>query len=323
MLETGGLPIAGFAMFAIAVVVLAIVLVLMGVKAVPQGMDYTVERFGRYTRTLRPGFHLIIPIIDRIGSKMNMMETVLNVPSQEVITRDNAMVTADGVVFFQVLDAAKAAYEVNNLEYAMLNLAMTNLRTVLGSLDLDQVLSERDQINTRLLGVIDGATTPWGIKVTRVEIKDITPPRDIVEAMARQMKAEREKRANILDAEGFRAAEILKAEGEKQAVILAAEARREAAYRDAEARERAAEAEAKATNLVSTAIAEGNVQAINYFVAQKYVEALKEFANGSSQKIVFMPLEASSVISSIGGITEIAREAFSGNRPGSGQGSNV
>ncbi len=323
MSETGGLPIAGFAMFAIAVVVLAVVLVLMGVKAVPQGMEYTVERFGRYTRTLRPGFHLIIPVIDRIGSKMNMMETVLNVPSQEVITRDNAMVTADGVVFFQVLDAAKAAYEVNNLEYAMLNLAMTNLRTVLGSLDLDQVLSERDQINTRLLGVIDGATTPWGIKVTRVEIKDITPPRDIVEAMARQMKAEREKRANILDAEGFRAAEILKAEGEKQAVILAAEARREAAYRDAEARERAAEAEAKATNLVSTAIAEGNVQAINYFVAQKYIEALKEFANGDNQKILFMPLEASSVISSIGGITEIAREAFAGNKTDSGQNSNA
>jgi regulator of protease activity HflC (stomatin/prohibitin superfamily) len=302
--------IAGFAMFAIAVVVLAIVLILMGAKAVPQGMEYTVERFGRYTRTLRPGFHLIVPVIDRIGAKMNMMETVLNVPSQGVITKDNAMVTADGVVFFQILDAAKAAYEVNDLENAMLNLTMTNLRTVMGSLDLDEVLSERDKINVRLLSVIDEATTPWGVKVTRVEIKDIDPPRDIVEAMARQLKAEREKRANILDAEGFRAAEILKAEGEKQAVILAAEARREAAFRDAEARERAAEAEAKATNMVSEAIAGGNIQAINYFVAQKYIEALKEFANGPNQKTIFMPLEASSVIASIGGITEIAREAF-------------
>ncbi len=302
--------VTGFAVFAIAAVVLAVALVLMGAKAVPQGMEYTVERFGRYTRTLRPGFHLIIPMIDRIGAKMNMMETVLNVPSQEVITKDNAMVTADGVVFFQVLDAAKAAYEVNNLEYAMLNLTMTNLRTVMGSLDLDEVLSERDKINVRLLSVIDDATTPWGVKVTRVEIKDIDPPRDIVEAMARQLKAEREKRANILDAEGFRQAEILKAEGDKQAVILAAEARREAAFRDAEARERLAEAEAKATNMVSEAIASGDVQAINYFVAQKYIEALTAFANGPNQKTIFMPLEASSVIASIGGITEIAREAF-------------
>ena len=310
--------IAGFAMFAIAVVALAIVLILMGAKAVPQGMEYTVERFGRYTRTLRPGFHLIVPVVDRIGAKMNMMETVLNVPSQGVITKDNAMVTADGVVFFQILDAAKAAYEVNDLENAMLNLTMTNLRTVMGSLDLDEVLSERDKINVRLLSVIDEATTPWGVKVTRVEIKDIDPPRDIVEAMARQLKAEREKRANILDAEGFRAAEILKAEGEKQAVILAAEARREAAFRDAEARERAAEAEAKATNMVSEAIAGGDIQAINYFVAQKYIEALKEFANGPNQKTIFMPLEASSVIASIGGITEIAREAFGrgAQRPG-------
>ena len=310
--------IAGFTMFAIAIVVLAIVLILMGAKAVPQGMEYTVERFGRYIRTLRPGFHLIVPVVDRIGAKMNMMETVLNVPSQEVITKDNAMVTADGVVFFQILDAAKAAYEVNDLENAMLNLTMTNLRTVMGSLDLDEVLSERDKINVRLLSVIDDATTPWGVKVTRVEIKDIDPPRDIVEAMARQLKAEREKRANILDAEGFRAAEILRAEGEKQAVILAAEARREAAFRDAEARERAAEAEAKATNMVSEAIAGGDIQAINYFVAQKYIEALKEFANGPNQKIIFMPLEASSVIASIGDITEIAREAFGrgAQRPG-------
>ncbi len=310
--------VTGFAMFAIAIVVLAIALVLMGAKAVPQGMEYTVERFGRYIRTLRPGLHLIVPVVDRIGAKMNMMETVLNVPSQDVITRDNAMVTADGVVFFQVLDAAKAAYEVNNLEYAMLNLTMTNLRTVMGSLDLDEVLSERDKINVRLLSVIDDATTPWGVKVTRVEIKDIDPPRDIVEAMARQLKAEREKRANILDAEGFRQAEILKAEGEKQAVILAAEARREAAFRDAEARERSAEAEAKATSMVSEAIASGDIQAINYFVALKYIEALTAFANGPNQKTIFMPLEASSVIASIGGITEIAREAFGrgAERPG-------
>ena len=301
---------SAYALFAVAAVVLAIVLVLMGVKAVPQGMEYTVERFGRYIRTLRPGFHIIFPVVDRIGAKMNMMETVINVPSQEVITKDNAMVTADGVVFFQVLDAAKAAYEVNDLQNAILNLTMTNLRTVMGSLDLDEVLSERDRINVRLLSVIDEATTPWGLKVTRVEIKDVSPPGDIVEAMGRQLKAEREKRANILDAEGFRQAEILKAEGEKQAVILAAEARREAAFRDAEARERSAEAEARATNVVSEAIAKGDVQAINYFVALKYIDALKEFANGTNQKTIFMPLEAASVISSIGGITEIARDAF-------------
>ena len=307
------LEFSAFSAFVIAILLLAVVLIFMGVKAVPQGWEYTVERFGRYTRSLRPGLQLIVPIVDRIGTRMNMMESVLDVPEQEVITKDNAMVTANGIVFFQVLDAAKAAYEVSHLEFAMLNLATTNLRTVMGSMDLDELLSKRDQINASLLKVIDAATNPWGVKVTRVEIKDIEPPRDIVEAMARQMKAEREKRAVILDAEGVRQAQILKAEGEKQAAILEAEGRREAAFRDAEAREREAEAEAQATTSVSEAIAKGNIQAINYFVAQKYIEALKEFANGNNQKIVFMPLEASSVIGAIGGISELVREAFASN----------
>ena len=302
--------ISGFSIFVVAVLLLAVVLVFAGVKTVPQGMEYTVERFGRYTRTLRPGLHLITPVVDRIGAKMNMMETVLDVPTQEVITRDNAMVAVDGVVFFQVLDAARAAYEVNRLENAILNLTMTNIRTVMGSMDLDELLSKRDKINAQLLSVVDDATSPWGLKVTRIEIKDIAPPRDLVEAMGRQMKAERDKRANILDAEGFRQAEILKAEGEKQAAILSAEGRREAAFRDAEAREREAEAEAKATAVVSEAIAGGNVQAINYFVAQNYIDALGKFAESKNQKILFLPLEAASVIGSIAGIAEIAREAF-------------
>ena len=302
--------ISAFSAFVIAILLLAIVVIMTGVKAIPQGWQYTVERFGRYIRTLEPGFHVIMPVVDRIGAKMNMMESVLDVPPQEVITKDNAMVTANGVVFFQVLDAAKAAYEVSSLENGMLNLATTNLRTVMGSMDLDELLSKRDQINASLLTVIDAATNPWGVKVTRVEIKDIEPPRDIVEAMARQMKAEREKRAVILDAEGVRQAEILRAEGEKQAAILEAEGRREAAFRDAEAREREATAEAEATRVVSDAIGKGEVQAINYFIAQKYIEALKEFAHGTNQKIVFMPLEASSVIGAIGGISELVRDAF-------------
>jgi len=294
----------------IVLVILAILIVKMGVTVVSQGMEYTVERFGRYTRTLSPGIHLIFPVIDIIGNKVNMMERVMDVPSQEVITKDNAMVTVDGVVFSQVLDAAKASYEVNQLEHAILNLTMTNIRTVMGSMDLDELLSQRDTINAQLLNVVDDATTPWGVKVTRIEIKDISPPRDLVESMARQMKAERDKRANILEAEGFRQAEILKAEGEKQAVILQAEGDKEAAFREAEARERQAEAEAKATMMVSQAIAKGDVQAINYFVANKYMEALTSIGAADNQKVMFMPLEASSVIGAIGGIGEIAKQAF-------------
>ncbi len=306
----------GFQEFVIFILVLAVALVAMGVKSVPQGMEYTVERFGRYTKTLRPGLNLITPIIDRVGARLNMMERVMDVPQQEVITRDNAMVTVDGVVFFQVLDAAKAAYEVNQLELAILNLTMTNVRTVMGSMDLDELLSQRDKINAQLLHVVDDATTPWGVKVTRIEIKDITPPRDLVDAMARQMKAEREKRANILDAEGFRQAEILKAEGEKQSAILDAEGSRQAAFLEAEARERQAEAEAKATHMVSQAIAQGDLNAINYFVATKYVEALQSIAMSPNEKLVLMPLEASSVIGALGGITELAKEALARQKSG-------
>ncbi len=299
-----------FSIFAVVVFVLAVVIVVLGVKTIPQGMEYTVERFGRFTRALRPGLHVIVPVVDRIGAKVNMMERVLDVPSQEVITKDNAMVTADGVVFFQVLDAAKASYEVNRLEHAILNLSMTNLRTVMGSMDLDELLSQRDAINARLLAVIDEATEPWGVKVPRVELKDIRPPQDLVDAMARQMKAEREKRAAILEAEGERQSAILTAEGAKRAQILEAEGRREAAFRDAEARERAAEAEAKATTMVSEAIARGDIQAVNYFVAQQYIDALKAIASAPNQKVIFLPLEATNLIGAIGGIAEIARQAF-------------
>jgi regulator of protease activity HflC (stomatin/prohibitin superfamily) len=299
----------------LVIVLLAVVVVYLAraVRMVPQGYNYTVERFGRYVRTLDAGLGLIVPFVDRIGHKMNMMERVLDVPSQEVITRDNAMVKVDGIAFYQVLDAPKAAYEVTSLETAILNLTMTNIRTVMGSMDLDNLLSQRDEINQRLLSVVDQATHPWGVKMNRIEIKDISPPRDLVDAMARQMKAEREKRASILEAEGQRQSAILRAEGDKQAAVLEAEGRREAAFRDAEARERAAEAEAKATLMVSEAIASGNVQAINYFVANNYVKALESLAQSPNQKILMLPLETSSVIGSIGGIAEIAREAFGGS----------
>ncbi len=300
----------GFGLFAMVLFIFAILMVFMSVKSVPQGMEYTVERFGRYIATLTPGLNIIVPIIDRIGRKLNMMEQVLDVPSQEVITKDNAMVKVDGVVFYQIMDAAKAAYEVNFLDVAIMNLVMTNIRTVMGSMDLDELLSRRDEINARLLTVVDEATSPWGIKVTRIEIKDIAPPKDLVDSMARQMKAEREKRAQILEAEGLRQAEILRAEGMKQGAILDAEGRKEAAFRDAEARERLAEAEAKATMMVSEAIAKGDVQAINYCVAQKYIESLKEVAAANNSKLIFMPLEASSVIGALGGIGELAKEAL-------------
>ena len=302
--------IQGSDIFIIVLVVLAILTIFAGVKTVPQGFNYTVERFGKYTQTLKPGLNFIIPFISKIGRKMNMMEQVLDVPSQEVITRDNATVTVDGVTFYQVLDAKRAAYEVSGLENAILNLTMTNIRTVMGSMDLDSLLSNRDEINAKLLTVVDAAAEPWGLKMTRIEIKDINPPRDLVDAMARQMKAERDKRAAILEAEGERQAEILRAEAVKQGQILEAEGRKESAFRDAEAREREAEAEAKATQMVSDAIASGDVQAINYFVAGQYVEALGKFATSPNQKILMMPVEASALIGSIGGIGEIARSVF-------------
>jgi regulator of protease activity HflC (stomatin/prohibitin superfamily) len=299
-----------FTLFVLVVLGIAVVFVAMGVTTVPQGAEYTVERFGRYMRTLPPGLHVITPFIERIGARLNMMEQVLDVDSQEVITRDNAMVRVDGVVFYQILDAAKAAYEITDLQRAIVNLTMTNVRTVMGSMDLDELLSQRDRINAQLLHVVDEATTPWGVKVTRIEIKDIAPPTDLVDSMARQMKAERDKRAAILEAEGNRQAQILKSEGEKQAAILQAEGRKEAAFRDAEARERQAEAEARATTMLSQALARGDRQAINYFVAQKYVEAFGQFATSPNQKVVFLPLEATSLLGTLGGIGEIAREAL-------------
>jgi regulator of protease activity HflC (stomatin/prohibitin superfamily) len=301
---------------------LVIVLVVLGAKRVPQGSEYTVERLGKYIRTLRPGLNVIIPLVDRIGRRLNMMEQVLDVPSQEIITKDNAMVKVDGVVFFQILDAPKAAYEVTDLYSAILNLTMTNIRTVMGSMDLDELLSNRDLINTRLLTVVDDATTPWGIKVTRIEIKDIAPPRDLVDAMARQMKAERDKRAAILEAEGERQSAILEADGEKQAAILQAEGNKEAAFREAEARERLAEAEAKATTMVSEAIARGDVNAINYFIAQRYTEALQQIASAPNQKLIMVPLEAGSLIGSIAGIAEVARDALGARRGETGGGNN-
>ncbi len=296
------MPLSGLDIVLIVLVALVVLLIFAGVKTVEQGFNYTIERFGRYTRTLTPGLNIIIPFIDRVGAKMNMMEQVLDVPTQEVITRDNAIVAVDGVAFYQVLNAPQAAYQVSGLENAILNLTMTNIRSVMGSMDLDELLSNRDAINERLLRIVDEAAHPWGIKMTRVEIKDINPPQNLVESMARQMMAERNKRA-----------EILEAEGRKQAQILEAEGRREAAFRDAEARERAAEAEARATQVVSEAIAQGDVQAVNYFVAQKYTEALAKIGTGTNSKVVLMPLEASSLIGSLGGIGAIAREVFGGD----------
>ena len=304
------MDLIGFDIVAIVLVVLFILVLLSGIKTVPQGFNFTIERFGAYKRTLKPGLSLIIPFIDRVGARMNMMEQVLDVPSQEVITRDNATITSDGVAFYQVMNAADAAYEVNNLEIALLNLTMTNIRTVMGSMDLDELLSNRDEINARLLNVVDAAASPWGVKISRIEIKDINPPRDLVEAMARQMKAEREKRAAILEAEGQRQSEILKAEGEKQSLILEAEGSRQAAFLEAEARERAAQAEAKATEMVSQAIAEGDIQAVNYFVANKYVETLGEVIKAPNQKVVMLPIEATSILGALGGIGEISKEVF-------------
>jgi len=294
---------------AVVLAVVAVIALFKTIRTVPQGYEWTVEQFGKYMRTLSPGFHILIPWIQRVGRKMNMMEQVLEIPSQDVITKDNAVVRVDGVVFFQVLDAAKAAYEVSNLEQATIALVMTNIRTAIGSMDLDESLSKRDEINAKLLRVVDDATHPWGIKVTRIELKDIQPPRDLVESMARQMKAERDKRAAVLEAEGARQSEVLRAEGEKQAAILEAEGRREAAYREAEARERLAQAEAKATTMVSEAIAKGDVNALNYFVATKYVEAFKAVATSPNQKVLMMPIEATGVLGSLAGIAELARSA--------------
>jgi regulator of protease activity HflC (stomatin/prohibitin superfamily) len=302
---------SGSDVFVIILVVLAILVLLAGVKTVPQGYNWTVERFGRYTHMLQPGLNLIVPFFDRIGRKLNMMEQNLDIPEQDVITKDNATVTVDGVAFFQVFDAAKASYEVAFLEQAILKLTMTNIRSVMGSMDLDQMLSHRDEINERLLRVVDAAVSPWGVKVNRIEIKDIVPPANLVESMGRQMQAEREKRAQILQAEGQRQSAILRAEGQKQSQILEAEGRREAAFRDAEARERLAQAEAKATEMVSQAVARGDIAALNYFIADKYLKAFAELAQSPNQKTLILPMEATGVLSSLAGIAEIAKATFS------------
>jgi regulator of protease activity HflC (stomatin/prohibitin superfamily) len=305
--------LGGANVFVIVIVVLAVLTLFAGVKQVSQGYSWTVERFGRYTRTLSPGLNLIVPYFDRIGRKVNVMEQVVDIPQQDVISKDNASVTVDGITFYQVFDAAKASYEVAYLEQAIIKLTMTNLRSVMGGMDLDQMLSHRDEINERLLRVVDAAVSPWGVKVNRIEIKDIVPPADIVQSMGRQMKAEREKRAEILQAEGQRQSAILKAEGQKQSQILEAEGRKEAAFRDAEARERLAAAEAKATEVLSQAVAGGNVQALNYFIAEKYIRAFGQIAQSPNQKIIMLPIEATNVLGALAGIGEIARDAFSGD----------
>ena len=300
----------------LALILFGVVMIFSSVKSVPQGFGWTVERWGKYHRTLSPGLHFIVPIMDGIGHKQNLMEQVLDIPPQEVISADNAQVQTDAVCFFQILEPVKAAYEVNDLVRAMQNLVMTNIRAVLGSMELDEMLSNRDRINSELLNKVDDATDPWGVKVTRVEIRDISPPRDLVDAMARQMKAEREKRAQILEAEGEREAAIKVAEGQKSSEILKAEGELEAAIREAEARERLAEAEAKATEVVSQAISSGDSRAINYFVAQKYVDALGKLAESPNNKVMMIPLEASSVIGSIAGISEIAKDVVDANTSG-------
>jgi regulator of protease activity HflC (stomatin/prohibitin superfamily) len=308
----------GFSIFVLVILIVAISTVFAGVKTVPQGYHYTVERFRRYTTTMTSGLNFIVPFIDRIGAKVNMMEQVLDVPTQEVITKDNATVAVDGVAFFQVFDAARASYEITNLNRAIQNLIMTNIRTVMGSMDLDMLLSHRDEINDRLLKVVDAASSVWGVKITRVEIKDIVPPADLVAAMGRQMKAERDKRAVVLEAEGQRQSEILRAEGEKQSQILEAEGRREAAFRDAEARERLAEADAKATTVLSQAVAGGQAAALNYYIAEKYVKAMEQFAMSPNQKVFMLPYEATAILGSLGGIAELSKSVFGDNRPGTG-----
>jgi regulator of protease activity HflC (stomatin/prohibitin superfamily) len=309
----------GSDIFVLIVVFLALLTVFLGVKTVPQGYNWTVERFGRYTRMLRPGLNLVVPFIDRIGRKMNVMEQVIDVPQQEVITKDNASVAVDGIAFFQVFDAAKASYEISSLEPAIVKLTMTNIRSVMGTMDLDEMLSHRDEINERLLRVVDAAVSPWGIKVNRIEIKDIVPPADLIQSMGRQMKAERDKRAEILAAEGQRQSAILRAEGAKQAQILEAEGRREAAFRDAEARERSAKAEAKATEVVSEAIAKGEVASINYFIADKYLRALTEIVRSSNQKVLMFPIETTTVLGTLGAIAEIVNATFGGTSSSTGE----